>query len=185
MPEKYKEIYGYFDFEDIYRGIANKFPSGHYLEIGTWLGKSTCFMGEIIKENNLSAIFYCLDNYLGEENATDQQEIVEKEGGNIYFRFLKNMIERKVLDYMTPINMQSARASELFPDNYFDFIFLDAAHLYEDVRLDLKSWYPKLKIGGIFAGHDYYMGTEVKRAVDEFFDCKINVVGNCFLVKKA
>jgi len=40
-------------------------------------------------------------------------------------------------------------------DNYFDFIYLDGSHLLKDVKRDLKEWFPKLKKGGIMAGHDY------------------------------
>ena len=43
-----------------------------------------------------------------------------------------------------------------FPDSFFDFIYVDAyAHTgQQDGRL-LTDWYPKLKPGGLFAGHDY------------------------------
>jgi len=43
-----------------------------------------------------------------------------------------------------------------FPDGFFDFIYVDAyAHTgQQDGRL-LSDWYPKLRSGGLFAGHDY------------------------------
>jgi hypothetical protein len=55
-------------------------------------------------------------------------------------------------------------------DKYFDFIYHDASHLYEDVRRVLKDWFPKLKNGGIICGHDYvdHPSFGVKKAVDEF-----------------
>ena len=42
-----------------------------------------------------------------------------------------------------------------FPDEYFDFIYVDARHDRKGVTLDLEAWWPKLKVNGIFAGHDY------------------------------
>jgi predicted O-methyltransferase YrrM len=180
MINHYNTIYGYFDFSDIYTHALNTFPNGRFIEIGSWLGKSTCFMAEVIKENNLPVKFYTVDTFLGEINATDQQEIVQKEGGNIYNRFLHNMKDGGVLDYVTALMMTSEEASKLFDDESFDFIFIDAEHLYENVKQDLNNWYPKLKKGGIFAGHDYREG--VQKAVDEFFENKkIQPIGSSWI----
>ncbi len=72
----------------------------------------------------------------------------------------------------------SVEASEKFPDNYFDFVYIDAAHTYEEVKRDLVAWYPKVKDGGILAGHDYFPDTRIWRgdpcgvyqAVNEFVE---------------
>lgn len=48
------------------------------------------------------------------------------------------------------------------------FIFIDGLHTYEQVLIDCKNFYSKVKVGGIFAGHDYNTIYDVRRAVDEF-----------------
>lgn len=58
-------------------------------------------------------------------------------------------------DRSTLIRTTSERASTLFLDNFFDFIYIDANHRYKYVMQDLIHWYPKLKVGGIMAGHDF------------------------------
>jgi hypothetical protein len=57
-----------------------------------------------------------------------------------------------------------------FPDKFFDFIYIDACHLYECVKFDLNSYFPKLKKNGLICGHDYAKGANfgVIEAVDEF-----------------
>jgi hypothetical protein len=45
-------------------------------------------------------------------------------------------------------------------DNSLDFIYVDARHDRKGVTHDLHSWWPKLRCGGIFAGHDYVSQTE-------------------------
>lgn len=57
-----------------------------------------------------------------------------------------------------------------YNNNIFDFIYHDASHLYEDIKLDLKLWLPKLKAGGLICGHDYinFDNFGVIKAVDEF-----------------
>jgi hypothetical protein len=68
----------------------------------------------------------------------------------------------------------SFEAAEHFPDEYFDYVYIDADHSYEAVKRDLADWYPKVRKGGILAGHDYVERESprvqygVKRAVDEF-----------------
>lgn len=41
------------------------------------------------------------------------------------------------------------------PDDFFDLVYIDACHSYECVMNDLKAWFPKVKKGGLVAGHDY------------------------------
>lgn len=36
-----------------------------------------------------------------------------------------------------------------------DFAFIDADHSYEACKEDLELWAPKVRAGGIVAGHDY------------------------------
>ena len=62
---------------------------------------------------------------------------------------------------------------ESFDDNYFDFIYIDACHLYESVKADLEMFLPKLKTNGLMCGHDYFNDPKgsnfgVIQAVDEF-----------------
>lgn len=71
--------------------------------------------------------------------------------------------------------MTSKEASLSIPDCSVDFVYLDARHDYESVSEDLHLWYPKVRSGGLFSGHDYLDGSfphgvfGVKTAVDEFF----------------
>lgn len=60
---------------------------------------------------------------------------------------------------------------DLFPDEFFGFIYIDAyAHTGQENGLLLHAWYPKLRKGGIFSGHDYDHDAwpETVKAVNEF-----------------
>ncbi len=52
----------------------------------------------------------------------------------------------------------STDAAYDFPDNYFDWIYIDTDHTYETTRDELRLYAPKMKKGGIIAGHDYVHG---------------------------
>lgn len=56
----------------------------------------------------------------------------------------------------TIIQQKFSDAIYLFEDNFFDFIYIDGyAHTGQDDGKTLYDWWPKLKSGGIFSGHDY------------------------------
>ena len=65
----------------------------------------------------------------------------------------------------------SSDAVTSFPDNHFDWVYIDADHTYKGIKADLGLWWPKVKPGGFLAGHDYHekaSWVQVKKAVDEF-----------------
>lgn len=60
--------------------------------------------------------------------------------------------------------------SNLFRDEYFDWVYIDAIHEYKYVLEDLRCWSPKVKRNGFIAGHDFCVGVrgKVVAAVREF-----------------
>lgn len=58
------------------------------------------------------------------------------------------------------------------------FVYLDGNHSYGGVLNDLKIWLPKIKKGGIMAGHDYSPNPNygVQKAVDEFAGDNVHVL---------
>ena len=69
------------------------------------------------------------------------------------------------------MKMSSLDAVNFFEDKSLDFVFIDASHEYEDVKNDIVSWLPKIKHGGILAGHDYWSDPDswpsVRKAVND------------------
>jgi len=51
--------------------------------------------------------------------------------------------------------MRSTDAASHFEDNSFDYIYVDARHDYCAVTEDIEYYWPKVKPGGIMAGHDF------------------------------
>eukprot|EP00913_Durusdinium_trenchii_P028263 g26492.t2 len=74
------------------------------------------------------------------------------------------------LNQSTFWQMPSNEAAERFV-GFVDFVFVDGSHAYEDVFLDLRVWWPKVRPGGVMAGHDYNAPNPgVVAAVNEFTD---------------
>lgn len=64
--------------------------------------------------------------------------------------------------------MKTTDAAKEVENGSLDFVFVDADHGYEGCKQDIVDWAPKVRSGGVVAGHDLDWPT-VKRAVDEQF----------------
>lgn len=76
------------------------------------------------------------------------------------------------------IQKPSVEAARQFVDERLDFVYIDGAHDRLSVIRDLNAWFPKVKHGGMFSGHDYentiegLKYIEVKSAVDEWLSAQ-------------
>lgn len=68
----------------------------------------------------------------------------------------------------------SVDMAPILPDNSLDWVWIDANHSYKAVLEDMDAYFPKVRPGGLFSGHDYGWDTnwphwcEVKPAVDRW-----------------
>ena len=167
---------GWFDFHNLYYNVVKDATEDRkyiFAEIGCWKGASTSFMAVEIANSEKDIDFYCIDTWKGSTEHRDRDNgafdpmCFEQDG--IFPIFMKNM--EPVKDYIKPIQKSSLEASYDFPDDYFDFVFIDASHEYEHVKTDIENWFPKVKSGGVLAGHDYgWKG--VVDALKEFAEVK-------------
>ena len=168
----YEQIDGWFNFQNIYSLVVRKFNDGSkFVEVGTWKGRSAIYMAVEIINSGKKIKFDCVDNW---EYVNGLQYDLNKSlfGSDIYQEFLSNI--SPVSHVINPVKSISWDAATMYEDESLDFIFIDAAHDYNSVRKDILAWFPKLKKGGIIAGHDYTTHEGVKSAVDEFFDVDVS-----------
>jgi hypothetical protein len=64
----------------------------------------------------------------------------------------------------------SVSAAAQVPDGSLDFVYLDARHDYRSVQDDIRAWAPKVRAGGIFAGHDYIDASEIGGSWTQYKD---------------
>jgi len=56
------------------------------------------------------------------------------------------------------VELDSAVAASRIQDGELDFVYLDARHDFAGVVADIRAWWPKVRVGGVFAGHDFVDG---------------------------
>jgi len=130
---------------------------------------------------------YLVDAWSYQNDVVDMANISQEVSDSDYNIAIENL---KPYEGRFEISRKFSHKAVLdFEDDFFDFIFIDADHSYSGCLSDLTLWFPKLKIGGIFSGHDYIpdikkdaAGSEfgVKSALDKFLEDKnyeLNITG--------
>lgn len=175
MKHFYQKIDKWFDFSDIYKNaVINAKENSHFVEIGVWKGGSTSFMGVEIYNSKKNIRFDAIDNFSGVYGyATKNDELYECAKSN-----LKPLIEIGVVNL---IYSSSIKASLGYKENTIDFCFIDGNHDYDSVKSDILNWLPKIKKGGIIAGHDFIKNFGgVVQAVEEVFS-EFEIIGTSWL----
>lgn len=155
---QWNDIQGWFDFQDVYREAVEQTPSGGvFVEVGSWLGRSTAFLGQCIKESGKDIRLDAVDTWQGSSespvNALLNEEY-QRQTRPLYESFCANMAECGVSDVVHPVQNYSVEAAGQYADESVDFAFIDGDHRRECVLADLEAYWPKIKTGGKFAGHD-------------------------------
>lgn len=171
---------GWCDFENVYQAIVQRCKSGDcVVEVGSFLGRSACFMGETIKQSGKAIILLCVDTWPSTYRHPDGYDIEAP-----FETFYANVRQAQLLDIIVPIRSTSVRAASFVRDN-LACVFIDGGHNYEDCRDDIEAWFPKVIHGGLLAGHDYNEAFPgVIKAVDEAFKKTHSRDGNCWLYNK-
>ena len=133
------------------------------IEIGTCRAESTSFLLE--KCPNIDRIF-TIDPYKAYDdwNGEINQNVIDK------FMMIAQENLKSYGDRARMIRETSNDAVNNFTDTLVDFIFVDGDHSYEQTLADCESYYPFLKKGGFFCGHDYSSIEAVYKAVNDFRD---------------
>ena len=170
LPYKtWKDIQGFFEYPSFYDMCMNEIADNSTMvEVGSWVGRSSCYVASLIKKSGKNIKFYCVDTWEGSEEHSEIILNLKSQGKTLFGEFQNNIHDCEVQDYIIPIKLESIEAAKQFEDESIDFIHIDAAHDYENVLADIKAWYSKIKPGGLITGDDYGWDG-VYRAVNEFF----------------
>lgn len=182
MEHYYEKIHGFFNCANLYRRMVEEASNGAvFVELGVFKGKSAAFMGVEIKNSGKKIEFYAVDHFLGSPEHKNDDAV---KGNMLKEECYKNLEPLMGIVRMLPVN--SLKAASMFKDESIDFIYIDAAHEYDDVKRDIEAWLPKVKKGGTFAGDDYGIPNhpDVKKVVDEFFYHETEHDGWVWWIKK-
>jgi hypothetical protein len=119
---------------------------------------------------------YCIDHWQPNYHPDDPAAQGDREDD---YKVTRNRLAY-LGDRAWVLRMDSLVAAKQFADEWFDFVYIDACHSSEAIKADIEAWWPKVKKGGILAGHDYQCPSEpnngwgqyIKPIVDKFIKDK-------------
>lgn len=126
----------------------------HCLEfqVGVEVGVERGVYSEVLCQQNPGVRLFCVDAwkaYRGYRDHVDQLKLD---------RFFEETRARlAAYPRTTLIRKFSLEAAKDFTDGELDFVYLDGNHSFPSVAADLAAWSPKVRAGGIIAGHDYVL----------------------------
>ena len=147
-------------------------------ELGVFIGD----FAKILLQTNPKKL-YLVDKFEGEvccadHNCENWQSVnLEKEYPNVVHKFAP-------FSNVCVIKDTTENFLQTLPNEFLDFVYIDANHDYEAVKLDLQLSVMKTKTNGYIMGHDYTkeLFPGVVNAVDEFCSAnnlQIDGLSNC------
>lgn len=171
MQHFYRDIKGWATFAPLYAEMVEGAPEppaeSHFVEVGSWLGRSAAFMAVEIVNSRKTIRFDCVDPWSdGGPDLAHKAAVLKTP---LYELFLRNI--EPVKGIVNPVRLRSVEAAARYADASLDFVMVDGSHVYEDVRDDIAAWLPKLKPGATI-GFDDMNWPGVQKAVREAFDAE-------------
>lgn len=145
-----REVYDWRSVDGLWH-LCDMVPDGSKMvELGSYWGESTMFFWKSGKFASIVAVDPgSPDNGGPQSNDTIKNNVIAPSSGTV-----------------TLLEKSGHEAVGLFRDESLDLVYIDANHAYEHALEDIRDWLPKVKPGGIIAGHDYALDG-VRKAVDK------------------
>jgi len=133
---------------------------GPCLEIGSYCGKSTIYLGAACKEND--EILFSIDHHRGSEEQQPGEEYYDPDlfddriGQIDTFKFFRKTIEMaEMSDVVVPIVSNSSVAAKSWKTP-LSLVFIDGGHSFEAALTDYNCWSEHIISGGFLLIHDIF-----------------------------
>ena len=157
------EVKGFLDEEEgrcLYEIARKASRLGPCLEIGSYCGKSTVYIGAACKMND--GILYSIDHHRGSEEQQPGQayfdpELFEPLSGRVdtFQEFRKTLEKAGLEDTVVAMVCRSDVAARLW-ETPLAMVFIDGGHTAEAARTDYRCWARHIMPGGYLLIHDIF-----------------------------
>jgi predicted O-methyltransferase YrrM len=133
---------------------------GPCLEIGSYCGKSTLYLGTACRKNE--GILFSIDHHCGSEEQQPGEEyfdpdLFDPQTGRVdtFREFRKNIESAGLQDTVVPVVCRSEVAARHW-STPLSLVFIDGGHAFETVFTDYNLWVGHIMSGGYLLVHDIF-----------------------------
>ena len=158
---QWTDIPGWFQWRSGQEEAVAHFAAGsRFVEVGTYLGRSICSLGEVVRASGRAYEVIGVDTCRGSGPEGPQQKdyhgaAVAEGGGTFAGTLHRNVLGCGLADELSIIVSTSQTASTFFADASIDWVHLDARHDRDSLTADIAAWLPKVRSGGWLSGDDF------------------------------
>jgi len=137
------------------------------LKIGAEIGVDKGGFSKHIMGKSDMRKYYCIDTWQDDFGSDHKPDYFDAEGEARYKEAATTLAEYIKEDKLTMVRKTGLNASKYFGTESIDFCYIDGDHSLGGIYNDIVAWTPKVKVGGIIAGHDYKDGP--KSGISDYF----------------
>ena len=130
--------------------LARLFAQVGYLR-GVEVGVERGAYSEVLLRENIGLTLTCVDAWTAFDGYRDH--VRQGKLDRFYVETQQRLAPYK--NRVQFVRKFSVDAAKDFADGSLDFAYIDANHDFQSLTADLAAWSPKVRAGGIIAGHDY------------------------------
>ena len=144
----------------LYQRVLQVCHLGPCLEIGSYCGKSTVFIGKACQQRN--GLLVAIDHHRGSEEHQPGQEYHDielldyKRNGIDTFSYFRQTLELAELESTVIPIVASSHQAARFWSTPLSFVFVDGGHSPTAAMFDCQQWSQHILAGGILAIHDIF-----------------------------
>ena len=161
--ETIKGFLSHAEGEALYRHLAGLAGPNPALEIGSYCGRSTVYLGLACSASK--RLLLALDHHRGsEEHQVGEMfhdpELVDEEGRFSTLSAFRRTLDRSGLESVViPVLSDSETFSRIWSGD-LSFVFIDGGHSLDTALTDYRRWVGRIERGGLLAIHDVYPAPE-------------------------
>ena len=158
-----EEVKGFLDASEgtrLYEIAKEASKNGPCLEIGSYCGKSSIYLGTACRNNN--SILFSIDHHRGSEEQQPGEEYFDPELYDsrigclsTFEEFRRTLTRARLEDIVVPIVAHSEVVARAWTIP-LSLVFIDGGHSYDSVYTDYKCWAGHIIPGGYLAIHDIF-----------------------------